>query len=440
MRERCLLILSLVALISVGRAAEEGNKPEALQDFRDAGFGLFIHWGPVAKIGKEISWPVKDASEAFRDRYFSLYKGFNPERFRPRRWAKLARKAGIRYVVFTAKHHAGFCMFASDYTDYDIKETPYGRDICLQLAEAVRAEGLKLGWYYSPADWHYQYANGFSGEYERGPAIKKFRIPHGRHQLPLLEYELAQIRELLMHYGPVDIMWYDGNPTGLKKPTWWIAPNAVIVRGVLPTPEQTIPDTPPEGAWETCMTMGNQWAYKPDDHYKSVTTIVHNLIKIRAKGGNYLLNVGPKADGSLPDAQVRILHELGRWMDRNAEAIHGTRPWKTSREGDIWFVSNKKKDTIYVMLLKWPDAPQVTMEALSGVSVERISMLGRSEALDWRQSEVGLTVDMPSQKPSKHAWVLRIGLGSNGRPDRKSQPEAPGRPKARSHEQSDNED
>ena len=375
------------------------------------GFGLFIHWGPVAQMGKEISWPVYDASEIFRDEYFSLYKTFNPTKFNPGRWAKLARGAGMEYVVFTTKHHAGFCMFDTEYTDYDIMNTPYGRDITAELAKAFRKEGVAVGWYYSPADWHYQYKTGMKGKYERGPAISKYKKPYGTHNLTLLEYERRQIEELLTNYGKIDIMWYDGNGAGLKEHTWKIKPDVFIARSEIATPEQQLPKKRLKGPWETCMTMGHQWAYRPDDNYKSVTELVHNLVKVRAMGGNYLLNVGPKADGTLPEPQVDILKGLAEWMDVNAEAIHGVRSWKTPQEGKTWFTWKKDGSAIYAILLQWPESQKLNIESLKGTQVKSVRLLGLRGELEWTKDKDGLTVQIPAEKkPCKHAFTIKVSL------------------------------
>lgn len=413
-----LLAAVLLAGSAAGAVGSSGGAKERPQDhntetsaeeFMDWGFGLFIHWGPVAQMGREISWPVYNASEEFRDRYFSLYETFNPVKFNPDRWARLARDAGMKYVVFTSKHHAGFCMFDTEYIDYNIMNTPYGKDIVAQVAEAFRKQGVAVGWYYSPADWHYQYKTGMKGKYERGPAIRKYKKPYGTHNLTLLEYERRQIEELLTNYGEIDLMWYDGNGTGLKKFTWKLKPDVFIARSEIATPEQRLPDKPLKGPWETCMTMGRQWAYRPNDNYKSVTKLVHNLVKIRAMGGNYLLNVGPRADGTLPEPQVEILKGLAAWMDVNAEAIHAVRPWRVAHRGDVWFTRKKDGDAVYAVLLQWPDARKLTIGAFRDVPVRHVRLLGRPEELDWEQDDAALTVELPSgRQPCRHAWTLKV--------------------------------
>ncbi len=424
-----IVLVALVgAGISMGPEADAGDSPrpgnaEASQEeFTDRGFGLFIHWGPVAQIGKEIGWPVADASQDFRDKYFNLYKTFNPNEFNPERWARLARGAGMKYVVFTTKHHAGFCMYDSAYTDYDIMNTPYGQDLTAQVAEAFRAEDIAIGWYYSPADWHYLYVTGHESSYHYGMKPGSGAAPYGTKNLPLLEYEKKQIRELLTNYGHIDIMWYDGPGKKLAAHTWKLQPDVFVARARgagIPTPEQTIPQPgkAPDSPWETCMTMGRQWAYKPNDHYKSVQQLVHKLVKIRAMGGNYLLNVGPKADGTLPEPQVNILKGLAEWMDVNAEAIHGVRSWKKAHEGKTWFTWKKDGRALYAILLQWPESREVTIESLKGAPVKSVRLLGSGDELEWAKGKHGLITQIPTdKKPCKHAFTLKVKLGSSEAP------------------------
>jgi len=392
------------------------NKKASIEEFRDAGFGLFIHWGPNSQIGNEISWPVNNASQEFRDKYFSLYKEFNPEKFTPERWAILARRAGMEYVVFTTKHHDGFCMYDSKYTDYDIMNTPYGKDITAEVAKAFRDNDISIGWYYSPPDWYYHYKTGVSGSYRKGGPLSKYNKPFGTMNLTLLEYELEQIKELLTNYGEIDMMWYDNlgiDTEPLKGRTWELKPKVFINRSEIPTPEQNIPQDPPVGPWETCMTMGEQWSYKPNDQYKSVEEIIHNLVKIRAMGGNYLLNVGPKPNGELPSPQVEILRKLGSWNAVNGEAIHGVREWSITNEDKVWFTRKKDANILYAVVLDGSDE-KLTIESLykkrrgGKVKVLNVKMLGTKENLDWQQDEEGLAIEVPAEKPSKYAYTLKI--------------------------------
>jgi len=358
---------------------------------------------------------VVDASQDFREKYFNLYKTFNPTEFNPDRWARLARNAGMKYVVFTTKHHDGFCMYDSAYTDYDITNTPYARDITVQVAEAFRAEDIAIGWYYSPADWHYLYVHGHESGYDYSMKPGDYDAPYGTKDLPLLEYEKRQVEELLTRYGHVDIMWYDGPGKALADHTWKLRPDVFVARARgagIPTPEQQVPEPgeAPEGAWETCMTMGDQWAYRPNDSYKSARQLIHTLVKIRAMGGNFLLNVGPKPDGTLPEPQVKLLEEMSTWMDVNAGAIHGVRPWKKPRENDTWFTAADGGQTVYAILTRWPDDGEVTLEALGDEQVKNIRLCGAPGALEWNAAEDSIRVTLPPEKPCKYSYALEIQL------------------------------
>jgi len=419
-----LVIASVVATMlfagmTTAGAAAAGNNLSSTERFQDMGFGLFIHWGPVAQTGQEISLSLKDnPSREYVKKYFNLYKTFNPTKFSPRRWARLASGAGMRYVVFTTKHHDGFCMYDSDYTEYDIMHTPYGEDITAQVAEAFRAEDIAIGWYYSPADWRYLYVNGQKDGFDNQDYWMKpsdYPGPYGTKGLSLLEYEKRQIRELLTNYGDIEIMWYDGPGKALARHTWELKPDVFIARARgagIPTPEQKIPEPgkAPEGAWETCMTMGQQWAYKPDDNYKSARTLVHTLVKIRAMGGNLLLNVGPRPDGTLPDPQVERLEKLGRWMDVNRTAIHDVRAWKTPREGRTWFTAADDGTTVYAVMTQWPDGGSIALESFAGHEVKSVQLCGAPQDPEWEIAAKALKVNLPDEKPCRHAYTLEIQL------------------------------
>ena len=243
----CLLLLATVV-------APCANKPERVEWFRDLGLGLFIHWSLDSQLTSVISHAMVGADEEFLERYVTeLPRSFNPKEFDPREWARVARLAGFRYVVFTAKHHSGFCMFDTATTDFNIVNTPFGRDTAKEIADAFRAEGLAVGWYFSPDDFHFLY--------RQGTLISRLRAEVLPPNNPgLLELNLAQERELMTNYGPIDVIFFDP-PTGspvprddiveeMKQLIWEISPDTVITRGEIETPEQYTPGVPLEGAWE----------------------------------------------------------------------------------------------------------------------------------------------------------------------------------------------
>jgi alpha-L-fucosidase len=382
-----------------------GNRPERLEWFRDLGLGLFVHWSLDSQIGAVISHSLVGADEGYRRRFFEdLPRTFNPTRFRPREWASLARLAGAKYVVFTAKHHSGFCMFDTRTTRFGIMATPYGKDVTAELISALRAEGLAVGLYFSPDDFHYLASHGVVVAREPQAGVTPREVPG------LLDYDRAQLRELLTAYGPIDIVFLDGPAEGLRELVWEIQPDAVVTRGAMETPEQKIPGQPLDQPWEACITMGTSWQYQPThETYKSGTELIELLIETRAKGGNLLLNVGPRPDGELPIEQEERLRELALWNFIFGEALQGVRPWVVTNEGDIWFTRRKGEDTVYALVTRVGDwrmgeRRRFTLRSPKATERTKVAILGQTgEVLEyrpgvdprpsWRQEADGLHVE-----------------------------------------------
>jgi len=329
---------------------------------REAKFGMFIHWGPYSVAGVEASWPILVSNgEITEAEYRALSSRFNPVRFDPEAWVDLARRAGQRYMVFTTKHHDGFCMFDSAYTDYKITRTPYGKDIVRQLSEACHAKGMPLGFYYSPPDMNhpgYRDTSKLSSSNYRGQPE--------RPEWPLyLEYMGLQLHELLTKYGPVAEVWFDAVDPNTQdrydgqrfvdevrrlQPAALVN-NRIGVSGDFVTPEQFIPkaiplkgirmDSPDHSAadkqaitvprpeefqpWEACMTINDTWAYRSKDrNFKSVDLLIRSMVEIISRGGNFLLDVGPQPDGQIQPEFVERLDAMGRWVKKNSEAIYGS--------------------------------------------------------------------------------------------------------------------
>ena len=375
----------LVALLAPGRAAVQDptagslNKPERLEWFRDQGFGLFIHWNVDVQLGTVISHSLVGASDDYTTRYFAeLPKTFNPRKFHPEDWAALAKLAGIRYVVLTAKHHAGFCLWPSETTDFTVAHTPFQRDITGELIKAFRAQGIAPGLYHSPDDFWWLWKNRIPLQ-RNIPAVQPSQNPG------LMAHDQRQIRELLTNYGPIDLIFFDGEPQGLRDLAWQLQPDIVVTRGAIPTPEQNIPGVPLDGAWESCITMGHGWGYQPTlETYKSGGQCISLLIETRAKGGNLLLNVGPKPDGELPIEQEERLREIALWMFVNQECIHGVRPWVITNERDIWFTRQKDSDTLYAIIKRtkpWPDAEwrDIVLHSVRATAQTEVSVLGQND-------------------------------------------------------------
>lgn len=405
--------VAFACLLSIGAALAQGaNRPDRVEWFRDLGLGLFIHWSLDSQLTSVISHSMVGADEEYLERYVTeLPRGFNPKEFDPREWARVARLAGFRYVVFTAKHHSGFCMFETSTTDFNIMNTPYGRDTAKEIADAFRAEGIAVGWYFSPDDFHFLY--------RQGTTISRLRAEVLPPNNPdLLELNLAQERELMTNYGRIDVVFFDP-PTNapierdaivgaMKELIWELSPETVVTRGEIETPEQYTPGVPLEGAWEGNMTMGTQWQYRgTNEHYKSGGELIGAWIETRAKGGNFLLNIGPMPSGRLPVEQEARLREMALWHMVNAEAVGAVRPWVITNEGDIWFTKAKDADTVYAFVpgVDWTWGTQKTVVLKSVLAGEdsRVRVLGQNDAVleyrpsvtpktEWEQTPEGLRV------------------------------------------------
>lgn len=377
---RIALIGALSLLLASPRLQAQtkvGNKPERLEWFRDLAFGMFIHWNVDGTLGGVISHSLVGASKDYSDRYFAdLPKLFNPRKYNPDEWAELAKLAGMQYVVFTSKHHAGFCMWDTKTTPFNVMNTPYGKDLQKELVAAFRKQGIAVGFYFSPDDFLWLYKNGKPVARHPHPGVTPAENPG------LLELDKAQIRELLKNYGKIDFFFIDGPEGGLRELCWELDPDIVVTRGAIETPEQFIPGLPLAGAWEANLTMGTEWPYKPtNETYKSGQSLIRTLIETRAKGGNLLLNVGPKPDGELPIEQEDRLREVALWMFVNREAIWNTRPWVVTNEDGVWFTSNKTQDTLYVIVTdawKYGEPKTLTLKSVAATGKTTISVLGQT--------------------------------------------------------------
>ena len=384
----CFLLILICSTTSI----EAQNSVDKIQWFRDAKFGLFMHWGPSSVNGTEISWSRKDhpfdhpGKGPFvpDEKYDNLYKKFNPVKFNADIWMKLAKKAGFKYIVFTAKHHDGFSNWHTKLRDYNISNTPFKRDICKELSDAAHKYGLKLGWYYSTRDWtHPDYLVGDNKKYN--------------------DFYQGQIRELLTNYGKVDIMWFDhvsgnwGDYTfqqlfdmmySLQGKNLLVNNRAArfikkgkgekyksdnpelnkLVLGDYDTPEQQIGKFQTDRPWESCMTMtkcvdGGGWSYRPDGKTISYKQVLQTLVQTVTGDGNLLLNVGPLPSGEFPADQIVILKKIGKWLKANGESIYGTRggPISNGEWGGMTFKGNK----IYVHILNWPkDGSPLVLSAM----------------------------------------------------------------------------
>ncbi len=396
---------STVRTDPVAQDAELGNDPERRQWFMDQALGMFVHWSVDSQLGSVISHSMVGASEDYLDRFVDdLPRSFYPDKFDPEQWARLAKLAGMKYVIFTTKHHSGFCMYDTKTTDFNVMNTPYGRDVTRQIVKAFRKHGVSVGFYFSPDDFWVLHKQGKDVSRRRPEALPT-------NNPELMAHNKAQIRELLSNYGPVDMLFLDGEPDELKQLAWQVQPDILITRGEMETPEQKMPDEPMPGPWEACFTLGTQWHFKPtNEDYKSGTKLIEMLIEIRAKGGNLLLNVGPQPDGAIPFEQDRRIREMALWQFVNGEAINEIRPWHVIREGDIWFTGAKDADTVYAFVTgiydwKKGDRKSFTLKSVRATDKTEIELLGQSGRVleyspntdpraTWTQDEDGLHISV----------------------------------------------
>ena len=373
-------------------AVRLSNDPAKTEIFRDAGLGLFIHWGPNSQVGTEISWPLFNASDEFIRKYYGLAGTFNPTAFDPGEWARLAKLAGMEYVVFTAKHHDGFCMFDTALSDFKITRTPYGRDIAGQIADAFRKEGFLVGFYYSPGDFRYQWETGERTGHIYEPGFASL-APFGPKKLGFLDYERGHIEELLTRYGDIFMLWFDGKCEPLKKHAWRVRQDVFIGRGEIPTPEQEIPGKATDEAWESCLTTSYQWSYLPGAVVRPSSEIIENLVHIRARGGNMLLNIGPRPDGRIAPADEDVLRDLGLWMMLYGEAVRGVRPWSVTNEGDIWFTQKRAEGTVYALArLDERNSRTLLLKSVTATPGTKVALLGQEGDLPWEQTAGGLKI------------------------------------------------
>lgn len=387
---------------SVNDQMAAGNKPARVAWFANLGFGIFIHWSLDSQLGMVISHSLVGADDDYCRRFFDeLPKTFNPKRFDADEWATLCKLSGAKYVVFTAKHHSGFCMFQTATTNYSIMHTPYGQDVTRLLVDALRKQGLAVGLYFSPDDFWWLHQHGIIIERKR-----KGVTPQENPEL--LKYDQAQIRELLTNYGPIDIFFIDGPAEGLREVCWEVQPNIVVTRGAMKTPEQYIPGVALRDPWEACMTMGTQWQYKPTNEvYKSGTEVIETLIETRAKGGNLLLNLGPKPDGAIAIEQEERIREVGLWSFINGECTDGVEPWIVTNEDNIWFVKRRGENTVYAIITRpnwtWGSRREILLQSVQAGPSTQVSVLGQSSlaleyqpdtdvSVRWHQDDQGLHV------------------------------------------------
>ncbi|MDR6561889.1 MULTISPECIES: alpha-L-fucosidase [unclassified Arcicella] len=424
---------------------------EKLETWRDQKFGMIIHWGLYAVPGIIESWELcsedwisRDSTQTYDDYkkwYWGLNKKFNPTNFNPDQWASAAKDAGMKYVVFTTKHHDGFSMFDTKYSDFKISNGPFAQnpkaDVAKYVFDAFRKQNFMIGAYFSKPDWHSEYFwwNRYATP-DRNVNYDIRKNPWRWNKFK--EFSYNQIQELMTGYGKMDILWLDG---GWVRPldtvtdevrAWGAAipafsqeidmpkiasmarkaqPGLLVVDRTVHgeyenyrTPEQSIPANKSDTPWESCITLGGAWGYVPNDNFKSATKVIHSLIEVVAKGGSLLLGVGPQADGTLNDTQVSRLKEIGTWLNANGEAIYNTRTTDVYRDGETFFT--KGKDNAIYALVRLPEnQPMATTITWTGnvpAKGAKVQLLSEKTTVKWKVDGDKVTVTLPANFLKKY--------------------------------------
>lgn len=398
--------------------ATPASRAERLAWWREARFGMFIHWGPVSLTGLEISWSRANTNPKCPNQgptptevYDHLYERFSPTNLEAAQWVSIAQSAGMKYMVLTAKHCDGFLLWHSQADPYNISATPFQRDVCAELATAARREGMRIGWYFSPMDW-------------RDPDCRSSQNDR------FVGHMQAELRELLSNYGRIDLLWFD---TDGREAPWHQAPTYALVRGLQPnivinnrldlgsqsdyeampigpladyyTPEQRIGAYDDRRPWETCMTLGTQWSWKTNDNIKSAKETIGILARCVGGDGNLLLNVGPMPDGRIEPRQVEVLKEVGAWLRINGESIYGTRGGPF-RPGD-YGASTRKGKAIFIHVLHWPDGPVVLPPIPARVTACRLVDRGSATC---EQSDRGIELAVSTADRNANDTVIALYL------------------------------
>jgi alpha-L-fucosidase len=417
---KSILALLMIAIIFVALSSVASPVPSAgetlkerearLAWWREARFGMFIHWGPVSLKGTEIGW--SRGAEVPVAEYDKLYKQFNPALFDADAWVQIAKQAGMKYIVITSKHHDGFCIWDTKLTDYNIMNTPFHRDILKELAAACRKHGVIFSTYHSILDWHHpDYPLGSPGGKTEKPSANMDRYA---------AYLKGQLAEIIQNYGPLGIMWFDGqwekpwnpdrgrdlyeyvrglqqsiiinNRVGAARPGKDGSITAETAGGDYDTPEQKIGNFQNDRPWESCITICEQWAWKPNDALKSLKECLRTLILCAGGDGNLLLNVSPMPDGRIEPRQVDRLKEIGQWLGAHGQTIYGTRggPFKPG----AWGASTYKGNSIFVHVFQWPEGALVLPPIGKKILSWEVMTGGQAEV---KQDAHGIRITVPRE-------------------------------------------
>lgn len=401
------------------------DRQRRMQWWHEARFGMFIHWGLYSVIGQH-EWAMEREGIPVAQ-YELLAKHFVPKPHAARAWAKLAKQAGQKYMVMTTKHHEGFCNFDTKLTNYCAPQQACGRDLVAEYVEAARAEGLRVGFYYSLMDWHH-------------PDGARCATDDAARQR-FVEYTHGLIRELMTNYGKVDVLWYDVSwpldaagweSEKMNAMVFNLQPDIIVnnrnrLPGDFSTPEQRIVAEKGGRAWESCMTLNDSWGYqKADDNWKSPKTVVKNLITCAKDSGNYLLNIGPKPDGSIPEETVRVLTEVGKWMEKNGPTIYSSEPCEGN--GTPFANITRKGNTLYIHVYYWPGETPASqwlsffqsssVIAMGGLRAKVVSarLFASGKKVAFRQDDISVQfTGLPATAPDQPVTVIEAECDSEPR-------------------------
>lgn len=458
--KKILLVITLFSYSLLQSNAQTSAKDDRMKWWREARFGMFIHWGVYSQWGgvyhghKQArggaEW-IMNRSKIPVAEYQQRAKEFNPTKYDPDAWVRMAKDAGMKYIVITAKHHDGFALFNSKASQWDITDaTAYGKDLLKPLADACKKYGVKLGFYYSQAqDWNNPGGSVARKEMREGWAnpdsakIDAYTKQHNGHWDPAQETKtfakyiddvaVPQVKELMTNYGEIAVLWWD-TPTNmtdeaalklqqLLKLQPHIITNDRLKRPNFPgdtkTPEQKIPNQSElDGKdWETCMTMNGSWGFKSwDEKWKSTETLIRNLCDIASKGGNYLLNIGPREDGTFPQESIDRLKQIGTWMKVNGEAIYATKAsplaplsWGRVTRKDPDSYRDANNTTLYFSVFDWPKDGKLVVPALKNKIISAKILAGGGK-LKTKSEDGGIVITVPAAAPDAIASVIKIEL------------------------------
>jgi alpha-L-fucosidase len=470
--KKIVLLATLCCYVATISAQHKYTAPtdslviKKLEDWKDLKFGLFMHWGTYSQWGVVESWSLCPEDEDWTKRrgqyannyfeyvqaYEKLQTTFNPVKFNPDKWAAAAKKAGMKYVVFTTKHHDGFNMFDTKLSDYKITDpkTPFSSNpksnVAKEVFDAFRKENFMAGAYFSKPDWHNKdYWWPYFPPKDRN--VNYDPVKHPDHWKAYKDFTYNQIEELMTGYGKLDILWLDGGwvrplstvdtsiewQKGIKtdqdidmKKIAGMArshqPGLIVVDRSVPgefenytTPEQEVPHEPLPYPWETCMTMGNSWSYVPGDKYKSAHQLIHLLVKVVSRGGNFLLNIGPGPDGDWDPVAYSRLEEIGQWMNINSEGIYNSKSVAPYSSDNTFFTQSKDGSKTYAFYLledSVKTGSSIIIKGLTPKAKQKVSLAGYKGKLSWTAKNGDLVIALPAKdgfvQSQKHAWCFII--------------------------------